>query len=371
MHARKKQPHHRRASRKKASTTDALLTWYDANRRDLPWRAKPGESADPYRVWLSEIMLQQTTVAAVAPYYRAFLKRWPNVNRLAAASMDEVCGAWAGLGYYSRARNLWRAAQVVANKHGGVFPKTVDDLRALPGVGAYTAAAIAAIAFGERAAAMDANAERVVSRLFAVEELLPQARARLAELGLTLVPEQRPGDFAQALMDFGSLICLAKRPRCVSCAVAQSCTAFRLGIAESLPRKAAKRPRPLKRGAAYVALDGKGAVYLERRPENGLLGGMLQPPLGAWGEAFPKQDRALEAAPFTGAWTKKLGFVRHGFTHFELEMEVYVANFSRRPNGEGFWLGAIELQRAALPTVMRKVLEHALDEDVPLFAAAR
>jgi len=368
MRAPKKPVHHRHSASSKASIAEVLLDWYDANRRDLPWRAKPGEAADPYRVWLSEIMLQQTTVAAVAPYYRAFLKRWPNVKALAKASLDDVCGAWAGLGYYSRARNLFRTAQVVATEHGGKFPPTAEALRALPGVGAYTAGAIAAIAFGERVAAMDANAERVVARLFAVDVPLPQARAKLAELGLKLVPEQRAGDFAQALMDFGSGICLPRRPRCGDCPVSKSCTARRLGIAETLPRKAAKRPRPLKRGAAYVALDGRGAVYLERRPEKGLLGGMLQPPLGEWGAVFPARERAVGEAPFTGTWLKKPGFVRHGFTHFELEMEVYVANFSRRPNGEGMWLGSAELTRAALPTVMRKVLEHALDEDVPLFA---
>jgi A/G-specific adenine glycosylase len=367
MHAQSTRNHHSRSVQKKASTAALLLAWYDANRRELVWRAKPGEAVDPYRVWLSEIMLQQTTVAAVTPYYRAFLKRWPDVKHLARASLDEVCAAWAGLGYYSRARNLWRAAQMVATQMGGAFPTTADGLRALPGVGAYSAAAIAAIAFGERVAAMDANAERVIARLFAIAEALPKARPKLTELATAVVPKNRPGDFAQALMDLGSAVCLSRRPRCGECPLSAGCRARQLGIAETLPRKAAKRPRPLKRGAAFVAVDRLGAVYLVRRPENGLLGGMLQPPLGQWGAAFPARAVALEEAPFTGNWLKKPGLVRHGFTHFELEMEVYVANFSRRPNGEGMWLRVPDLASAALPTVMRKALAHALNEDVSLF----
>src|SRR5689334_8973545 len=315
----------RRRKQAEASPAAALLAWYDVHKRDLPWRAKPGEAADPYRVWLSEIMLQQTTVAAVAPYYRAFLKRWPNVKRLAAASLDDVLGAWAGLGYYSRARNLHRAAQVVAGEMGGVFPSSAEALRELPGVGSYTAAAIAAIAYGERVAAMDANAERVIARLFAVEEPLPNAKAKLAALAEPLVPEPRPGDFAQALMDLGSGVCVSKKPLCDACPLARFCDARRLGIAETLPRKVPKAARPLKRGAAFVAFDRNGAVYVERRPANGLLGAMLQPPLGAWREDFLHRDEALKEAPFSGTWRKQAGLVRHGFTHFELEMEVYVA----------------------------------------------
>jgi A/G-specific adenine glycosylase len=359
--------HHKRSGERRASTHSSLLAWYDTNRRDLPWRAKPGVSPDPYRVWLSEIMLQQTTVAAVAPYYNGFLARWPDVGRLAAASQDEVLGAWSGLGYYSRARNLHRAAKTIAQDFGGSFPTTLDALRRLPGIGAYTAAAIGAIAFGIRAAAMDANAERVVARLFAVEEPLPKARAKLAALAAPLVPKERPGDFAQALMDLGSGICLPKKPLCGVCPLAFNCEARRLGIAETLPRKAVKAARPLKRGAAFVAFDSRGAVYLVKRPEKGLLGAMLQPPLGEWREAFPKSKMARTEAPFTGAWRKQPGFVRHGFTHFELEMEVYVAQFRARPNGEGMWLKPADLAGAALPTVMRKVIAHALDQGGPLF----
>jgi A/G-specific adenine glycosylase len=313
-------------------------------------------------------MLQQTTVTAVAPYYRSFLARWPDVAKLAAASQDEVLGAWAGLGYYSRVRNLHRAAGIVAQELGGTFPDNEAALRKLPGVGAYTAAAIAAIAFGEPVAAMDANAARVMARLFAVKEPLTQAKPKLAELAAPLVPRERPGDFAQALMDLGSAICVPRRPLCGECPLASYCQARRLGIAEALPIKSAKRARPLKRGAAFVALDGSGAVYLVRRPEKGLLGAMLQPPLGAWRGEFPNRKAALAEAPFTGAWSKKPGFVRHGFTHFELEMEVYVGRFQARPNGEGIWLLPAEITRAALPTVMRKLIDHALDVDSPLLA---
>ena len=358
----RKNGHHNGNRTKRASTAGLLLTWYDVNRRDLPWRAKPGEAADPYRVWLSEIMLQQTTVTAVAPYYRAFLKRWPEIRRLAAAELDDVCGMWAGLGYYSRARNLHRAAQAIVRDHAAQFPRTSDALRALPGIGAYTAAAVAAIAFGEPVAAMDGNAERVVARLHAVEEEVPKARGKLAELGQALVPAARPGDFAQALMDLGSTVCLPKRPRCDACPLTRVCEGRRLGVAATLPRKAAKKARPLKRGAAFVALDRAGAIYLVRRPEKGLLAGMLQPPLTEFGSAFPN---ALPEAPFVGRWEKKPGIVRHGFTHFELELEIYVCRFRSRPNGEGFWLTPPEFARAPVPTVMRKAIGHAVDSDLP------
>ena len=363
----RKSSQHKGKKAARATASELLLAWYDTHRRDLPWRAKPGETPDPYRVWLSEIMLQQTTVAAVAPYYRAFLKRWPDVKRLAAAELDEVCGVWAGLGYYSRARNLHRAAGVIVREHGGWFPDTASELRALPGIGAYTAAAIAAIAFGEPVAAMDGNAERVVARFYAVEDELPKAKAKLTSFGQSLVPRDRPGDFAQALMDLGSTICTPRNPRCEACPVTRVCEGRRLGIAASLPRKAAKRARPLKRGAAFVALDRSGAIYLVRRPEKGLLAGMLQPPLTPWGSAFPDHAAALSDAPFGGPWQRKPGLVRHGFTHFELELEVYVCRFRSRPNGEGFWLSPPEYARAPVPTVMRKAIGHAVDSDLPLF----
>jgi A/G-specific adenine glycosylase len=360
----------KRARARKLSASEKLLSWYDVHRRELPWRARPGEGADAYRVWLSEIMLQQTTVAAVAPYYREFLKRWPRVQDLAAATQDDVLGAWAGLGYYSRARNLHRAAKSIVQDFGGAFPRSAAELRKLPGIGAYTSAAIAAIAFGERVAAMDTNAERVIARLHAVEEALPKARPVLAALAAGLVSQQRAGDFAQALMDLGSLICVPKRPLCGACPLAGECRGRAMGVAEQLPRKALERARPLKRGAAFVARDGEGAVYLVRRPEKGLLGGMLQPPLGDWIQTFPERAAVLKEAPFVGEWIKKPGIVRHAFTHFVLELEVYAARFFLRPNGEGIWLKGNELERAALPTVMRKVLRHGLADEGPLFTRA-
>jgi A/G-specific adenine glycosylase len=389
-----------------------LLDWYDVHRRELPWRARPG---DPYRVWLSEIMLQQTTVAAVAAYYRKFIARWPTVEDLAKAKLDEVLAAWAGLGYYARARNLHKAANVVAKQMGGRFPRTATELRTLPGVGAYTAGAIAAIAFEAREAAMDANAERVIARLFAIDEPLPGAKAKLLELGRSLVPEKRAGDFAQALMDLGAGICTVKRPACGNCPWADACEGKKRGIAERLPVKAPKAARPLRRGVAFVARDAAGAVLLVKRPEKGLLGGMLQPPLGPWSDDFPSAEEALAQAPFRAKWRKLPGLVRHGFTHFELAIKVWTAEISSRPKrihlchsrpsdakqreGKGTQgskpslvsppgspsLGALtsaspgmtdmvwttDLSNVALPTVMRKILAHAFDGERPRQAHAK
>jgi A/G-specific adenine glycosylase len=412
-------PDKRAGAQKTIPGAAALLGWYDRHRRQLPWRAKPGVHLDPYRIWLSEIMLQQTTVAAVADYYRKFLARWPSVESLAGAPLDDVLAAWAGLGYYARARNLHKAAKVVAHAHGGAFPRTAEELRALPGIGAYTAGAIAAIAFDAREAAIDANAERVVARLFAVEEPLPGAKKRLRELGQSLVPETRAGDFAQALMDLGATICTPRRPACKNCPWTDDCEASRRGIAELLPKKAGKAVRPLKRGAAFVAQDGKRAILLVRRPEHGLLGGMLEPPLGPWTVNFPSRAEAMLQAPFRSNWIKRAGIVRHGFTHFELEIEVYVAEVGERPKiriypsleggskssssdsaetisgrgkgrgihpspnfsdtarrknsaspsrGEAKWVPRAKLGDAALPTVMRKIIAHGLDDGGPLFA---
>ncbi|MBU6299489.1 MAG: A/G-specific adenine glycosylase [Alphaproteobacteria bacterium] len=349
--------------------TQRLLSWYDAHRRDLPWRARRGEAADPYRVWLSEIMLQQTTVQAVAAYYRKFITRWPTVQELATAPLDDVLAAWAGLGYYARARNLHKAARVVAGEWGGRFPSTAEELRRLPGVGTYTSGAIAAIAFGAPEAAMDANAERVIARLFAVEEALPGAKPKLLALGKSLVPEKRPGDFAQALMDLGAGPCSVKHPSCGICPWTDGCAARERGIAERLPLKAPKRIRPLLRGAAFVARDAKGAVLLVKRQEEGLLGGMRQPPLGPWSEKFPDAKDALGQAPFRAAWKKRAGVVRHGFTHFELEIEVYAVEVTKRPKVGGAWVS--DLANTALPTVMRKIVTHAFDDSGPLFRQAR
>jgi A/G-specific adenine glycosylase len=345
-----------------------LLDWYDRHRRVLPWRAPKEKRADPYRVWLSEIMLQQTTVQAVAGYYRKFLDRWPDVHALAAAEQDDVLAAWAGLGYYARARNLHAAAKMVADDMGGKFPLTAEGLRVLPGVGGYTAGAIAAIAYDERQAAMDANAERVIARLYAVETQMPKAKVELHALGMALVP-QRAGDFAQALMDLGSAICTPKRPACPNCPWTDECIARKRGIQENLPVKAPKAARPLKRGAAFVAQDRTGAVLLIKRPDKGLLASMLEPPLGPWTEDFPSRALALTQAPFPAEWKKRAGLVRHGFTHFELEIEVYSAEMARRPKTPGRWVLSDGLGEVALPTVMRKIVEHGLEDGGPLFAA--
>jgi A/G-specific adenine glycosylase len=361
---------------KTAEHVDAqqLLAWYDVHRRTLPWRARAGRRADPYHVWLSEIMLQQTTVQAVGAYYVKFLKAWPTVGALAAAEQDAVLTAWAGLGYYARARNLHAAAKVVAGELGGKFPQSYEGLRALPGVGDYTAGAIAAIAFDLPHAAMDANAERVIARVFAITEALPKSKPAMRAALQALVPRQRAGDFAQALMDLGSSLCTPKRPACLNCPWMDGCEARRRGIQETLPVKAPKMVRPLRRGAAFVARDADGAVLLVKRPEKGLLGNMMQPPLGPWGEDFPSTAEAMTQAPFKACWKKRAGMVEHGFTHFQLEIEVYVAEVDaaklvgrvRPRHGEGErWVR--DLSTAALPTVMKKIVEHAFPAEGPLF----
>ena len=340
-------------------TVDRLLAWYDGNGRDLPWRVRHGR-ADPYRVWLSEIMLQQTTAAAVVKYYTKFLAMWPDVRALARASLDDVLAAWAGLGYYARARNLHKAAQAVA-ADGGRFPETIEGLRALPGVGAYTAGAIAAIAYGAREAAMDANAERVIARLFAVADPLPAVKPKLYALAQEMVPK-RAGDFAQALMDLGAGPCAIRSPRCGECPLFAGCAARAQGLVERLPIRSAKAAKPLRRGAAFVASDGLGRVLLVRRPEKGLLGGMWQPPQGPWGADFPTAHEAQAQAPFAARWQKSPGVVRHGFTHFNLEIEVYTTDAPDGvypPGTDARWLAKREQRDIALPTLMRKILTHA------------
>ncbi len=350
-------------------TVDALLAWYDEERRDLPWRMAPGKRADPYGVWLSEIMLQQTTVKAVIPYYLRFLKLWPTVKALAAADLDDVLAVWAGLGYYSRARNLYKCAQVVAHEFDGRFPGNVADLQELPGVGPYTAAAIAAIAFNEPATPVDGNVERVVARLFAVRQPLPAAKSELKRLAATLTPEGRPGDFAQAMMDLGAGICTPRRPSCLVCPVQTDCAANARGIEEELPLRAVRAERPLRLGIAFVALREDGHVLLRRRPEAGLLGGMLEVPSTLWDDLLPPAKDALRAAPLKADWWKMPGTVTHTFTHFKLELVVYralVANdatltFWAEPE-RCRWVKRRDLSSAALPSVMRKVIAHGLSE---------
>ncbi|WP_204251272.1 A/G-specific adenine glycosylase [Elioraea rosea] len=336
----------------------ALLGWYDRHRRVLPWRALPGERADPYRVWLSEVMLQQTTVAAVGPRFISFLARFPNVEALAAAPWEEVAKEWAGLGYYARARNLHAAAKAVAERGG--FPRDEAGLRALPGIGGYTAAAVAAIAFGEAAVPVDGNVERVTARLFAVREPLPGAKRRLAELARSLGAQEparaRPGDFAQALFDLGATVCTPRRPACALCPLVSACAARREGIAETLPAKAEKRAKPQRYGIVFWLEDRAGHVLLRRRPPEGLLGGMLELPGTPWRGAAWEGPDALAHAPGNAEW-REAGLVRHVFTHFALDLAVLAGRVDALP-GEGVPREAV--LGAGLPAVMAKAARLAL-----------
>jgi A/G-specific adenine glycosylase len=355
-------------SRKKAAAPEpvALLAWYDRHARVLPWRARRGERMEPYRVWLSEIMLQQTTVKAVAPYYERFVRRWPTVEALADASLDDVLRAWAGLGYYARARNLHACARAVVERHGGVFPTDMDALRALPGVGDYTAAAVAAIAFDRPAVPVDGNVERVVTRLFAVEDEMPAAKFEIKLLATSLLPPRRSGDFAQAMMDLGATICSPKRPACALCPWTDACLARIRGDQETFPRKAPKREGKLRRGAAFVVVRADGRVLLQRRPDKGLLASMTEVPGSGWTHDFDVGD-GLRHAPRFGKlkWRRLPGVVRHVFTHFPLELTVFTASApkaTRAPKGAR-WVRFADLPGEALPNVMRKVLAHAFDKD--------
>ena len=352
-----------------AETAATLLGWYDRERRELPWRARRGRKPDAYRVWLSEIMLQQTTVKAVIPYYERFLARWPTVEALAAATRDDVLAAWAGLGYYSRARNLHKCAQIVSKEMAGRFPETEEGLRELPGIGPYTAAAIAAIAFGAHTTPVDGNIERVVARLFAVKTPLPAAKPEIKRLARTLTPAQRAGDFAQALMDLGASVCNAKRPSCLMCPLQSECAAHWQGIEAALPARAAKPERPVRVGLAFLALREDAHVLLRRRPEAGLLGGMLEVPSTEWAETLPPVAEALRGTPVRADWWALPGVVAHTFTHFRLETLVYRAivpadaslTFWADPQ-RCQWVARRDLDRAALPSVMRKIIAHGLRE---------
>jgi A/G-specific adenine glycosylase len=337
------------------------LGWYDGQHRKLPWRAPPGELAAPYHVWLSEIMLQQTVVKTVIPYYRHFLQRWPGVEALAAAELDQVLHAWQGLGYYARARNLHKCAQVVAADYGGIFPDTEAALLALPGIGPYTAAAIVAIAFGQAASPVDGNIERVVARLHGVTTALPGAKGELRRLAAGLTPRLRAGDHAQALMDLGATICLPRAPQCERCPLRQICRGRQQGIAASLPRRAAKAPRPTRYGVAFCLFDGAGRLLLRRRPERGLLGGMMEVPSTPWREEIWPAGEIEAFAPLATRWRSLPGTVRHTFTHFHLEMTVRTGAGGRPAEGDEIWQAPAALADLALPTVIKKVLRHGLD----------
>ncbi len=331
------------------------MGWYDVQARVMPWRVGPadrraGVLPDPYHIWLSEVMLQQTTVAAVGAYFRRFVARWPGVADLAAAEDADVMGEWAGLGYYARARNLLACARAVVRDFGGRFPDTVTGLLALPGVGPYTAAAVAAIAFDRAAVVVDGNVERVVSRLFAVEAALPGVKPELVRLAGILTPQLRPGDHAQAMMDLGATVCVPRNPACAVCPLMEMCRARALGIAGELPRKAAKQAKPVRQGVVWVLRRPDGAVLVERRAEKGLLGGMLGFPGDGW-------DGAGGAAPVVADW-QEVGEVRHTFTHFHLVLRVKVAISSGNPD-RGEFVALDGFDPGSLPTVMRKVWDAA------------
>jgi A/G-specific adenine glycosylase len=300
----------------------ALLEWYDREQREFPWRAAGKTKADPYRVWLSEVMLQQTTTKAVIPYFNEFVRRWPTVNALAAAPLDDVLAAWAGLGYYARARNLHACAVAVAERHGGRFPSSEDELLALPGVGAYTAAAIVAIAFGAKATVVDGNVERVIARLFAVNTPVPEAKPELKQLAATLTPAKRPGDYAQAMMDLGAMVCSPRSPSCLVCPVSAFCSAHEQRIAAELPRRLPKPERPSRRGAAFVAVTDDGFVLLRQRPDKGLLASMMEVPSSRWTADDTEGEDVLSDAPVEGLWLRLPGTITHTFTHFHLELDV-------------------------------------------------
>ena len=360
---------------KPLTTADRLLGWYDRHRRDLPWRAKPGEEANPYRIWLSEVMLQQTTVATVRPRFAAWVARWPDLAGLAAADEGEVMAAWAGLGYYARARNLLATARAVVAVHGGRFPADEATLRTLPGLGAYTAAAVAAIAFGQRAVVVDANVERVVARLRAIATPLPAARPAIRAAADAITPAARAGDFAQGMMDLGATVCTFRRPRCLLCPLREDCAAYATGEPERFPVKAAKRAKPQRYGTVFWLFRtvGQGRsplppsrgwgkngeeVLLVRRPAKGLLGGMRALPTGPWIDTPP----GLADAPAEVGWTLLPATVRHSFTHFDLELALAVT--AAPAHGDGEWWPVADLTRAGLPTVFRKAADavrHAME----------
>ena len=338
----------------------SLLAWYDRHRRDLPWRSPPGAIADPYHVWLSEIMLQQTTVVTVRDYFLRFLARWPRIEDLAAAPLDDVLTEWAGLGYYARARNLHKCAAAVAGDLGGEFPAEREQLLKLPGIGPYTAAAISAIAFGRPEAVMDGNVERVMSRVFRETDPLPGVKPILFAHAASCTPAERPGDYAQAVMDLGATICVPKSPKCTICPLVNLCTGR--DIAPDLPRKTPKKAKPTRRGTAFFLQNEAGEILLRRRPEKGLLGGMMEIPSSDWLDAAPHPPAPAETSPLPAeGWTVLGGIVRHTFTHFHLELQVLSARTApAEAPADCIWCAVDKLGEVALPTVMRKIVKHAL-----------
>ena len=347
---------------KRKAIVARTLAWWDRCRRSLAWRAEPGKIPDPYRVWLSEILLQQTTAQAATPYYQAFTARWPRVEDLAAASTEEVMSAFAGLGYYSRARNLQACAKEIARR-GGKFPSEEAELRALPGIGAYTAAAIAAIAFGRQTAPVDGNIARILARLLALEKPIARARGELAAAARALAPSRRAGDFTQALMDIGATLCRPRNPACGFCPLAEDCAAFQAGVPEVYPRRAEAKARPQRQGAVFFARRSDGAFLARRRPPRGLLASTIELPGTPWTSRNP-DDGLAGAAPVDARWRRLPGDVEQVFTHFALKLIVYATEFEGRAPADCFWVNPDAIGTAGFSSMMRKAVEHALTQNV-------
>jgi A/G-specific adenine glycosylase len=342
---------------KQKAIVGRTLGWWDRHRRALAWRAAPGDAPDPYRVWLSEVLLQQTTAQAATPYYEAFIAKWPRVEDLAAAPAEAVVGAFAGLGYYSRARNLHACAKEIARR-GGRFPSDEADLRALPGIGAYTAAAIAAIAFGRQTAPVDGNIARVLARLLALDQPIARARGEIEAAARMLAPKERAGDFAQALMDIGATICRPRNPDCRSCPLQPDCAALRAGSPDAYPRRADARVKPRREGAVFFARRSDGAFLARRRPAHGLLASTVELPGTSWTSEGAGAGVA-DAAPIAADWRRLPGAVEQAFTHFALTLTVYAAAFDGRAPDRHFWVAQAAVSEAGFSNVMRKAVEHA------------
>ena len=339
-----------------------LLGWYDEAGRTLPWRIRPedresGAEADPYKIWLSEIMCQQTSVTAAGPYWHKFLKKWPQVTTLASAPRDDVLSAWAGLGYYARARNLHACANIIANKHNGVFPRGEENLLKLPGIGPYTAAAIASICWDEATNVVDGNVERVIARMFRVEEALPKSRRQIKTLAGEVADPIRPGDYGQALMDLGSQVCKPKNPKCGACPWRFACKAYAGDCAQNYPVKGNKKARPVRYGAVFY-LENSGKTLLRRRPDKGLLGGMMELPGTEWTAKKRPIDSLIKQAPEQRNWRKIEPDISHVFTHFALTLAVFTAEGGDTLTG--IWADLGSLDDYALPSLMRKAIAAAL-----------
>jgi len=339
-----------------------LLSWWDIHRRALPWRAAPNQRPDPYVVWLSEILLQQTTVAAATPYFHRFLARWPAVEDLAAAPEEEVMQAFAGLGYYSRARNLMSCAREIARR--GAFPSEETELRKLPGVGPYTSAAIAAIAFDQPASPIDGNIARIVARLCALPDPIDRSRTTIARETGALTPDKRAGDFAQAMMDLGAMVCRPRQPNCRSCPLRSDCAAFASGEPEAFPKRTANPRRPLRKGVAFFTRAQDGRILMRTRPASGLLAGTVELPGGQWSVNFDMAE-ARRHAPLEAAWRRIPGFVEQSFTHFDLRLALYAARtHAGQPAPCGcYWVEESRIPALALSSLMTKAVRHAMRDE--------